>query len=135
MEKIVAILVSLLAGLPLKSFNQVHVNSQFFSSVWWRTFYTFNDAVRNLEYRTQTTECPTVCSPLQVVVNAKGKRRLVLDLRYVNHYLCQSKFKYEGLYLGFVYTTATTFSSKRASFFVMDLQRVYIEMLKQKQMN
>ena len=102
---------------PLKSFNQVHVNSQFFSSVWWRTFYTFNDAVRNLEYRTQTTECPTVCSPLQVVVNAKGKRRPVLDLRYVNHYLCQSKFKYEGLYLGFVYTTVTTFSSKRASFF------------------
>ena len=77
----------------------------------------FNDAVRYLQYRTQTTECPTVCSPLQVVVNAKGKRRLVLDLRYVNHYLCQSKFKYEGLYLGFVYTTVTTFSSKRASFF------------------
>ena len=88
-----------------------------FSSVWWCTFYTFNDAVRYLKYRTQTTECPTVCSPLQVVVNAKGKRRPVLDLRYVNHYLCQSKFKYEGLYLGFVYTTVTTFSSKRASFF------------------
>ena len=47
----------------------------------------------------QTTVCPTVCSPLQVVVNAKGKRRLVLDLRYVNQYLCQSKFKYEGLNL------------------------------------
>ena len=28
--------------------------------------------------------CPTVCSPLQVVVNAKGKLRLVIDLRYFN---------------------------------------------------
>ena len=30
---------------------------------------------------------PVVCSPLQVVVNVKGKRRLVIDLRYVNQYL------------------------------------------------
>ena len=43
--------------------------------------------------------CPTVCSPLQVVVNAKGKRWLVIDLRYVNQYLQLSKFKYEGLNL------------------------------------
>ena len=43
--------------------------------------------------------CPTVCSPLQVVVNAKGKRRLVIDLQYINQYLQLSKFKYEGLNL------------------------------------
>ena len=42
-------------------------------------------------------ECPLVCSPLQVVTNAKGKRRLVIDLRYINQYLHQCKFKYEGL--------------------------------------
>ena len=42
---------------------------------------------------------PVVCSPLQVVVNVKGKRRLVIDLRYVNQYLRLIKFKYEGLNL------------------------------------
>lgn len=42
-------------------------------------------------------ECPLVCSPLQVVTNAKGKQRLVIDLRYINQYLHQCKFKYEGL--------------------------------------
>jgi hypothetical protein len=42
---------------------------------------------------------PVVFSPLQVVVNAKGKRRLVIDLRYVSQYLHLTKFKYEGLNL------------------------------------
>ena len=45
----------------------------------------------------ECVECPLVCSPLQVVSNAKGKRRLVIDLRYINQYLHQCKFKYEGL--------------------------------------
>ena len=44
-----------------------------------------------------STECPAVCSPLSVVRNAKGKLRLVLDLRYVNQFLPKQKFKYEGL--------------------------------------
>lgn len=42
--------------------------------------------------------CPIVCSPLSVVTNASGKR-LVLDLRYVNQFLPDCKFKYEGLEL------------------------------------
>ena len=42
-------------------------------------------------------DCPTVCSPLQVVSSARGKRRLVIDLRYVNQFLWKDKFKYEGL--------------------------------------
>ena len=45
----------------------------------------------------ECTSCPTVCSPLLVVENAKGKLRLVIDLRYVNQFLIQCKFKYEGL--------------------------------------
>ena len=45
----------------------------------------------------ECNECPLVCSPLQVVSNAKGKQRLVIDLRYVNQYLVHYKFKYEGL--------------------------------------
>ena len=32
----------------------------------------------------ECNECPLVCSPLQVVTNAKGKQRLVIDLHYVN---------------------------------------------------
>ena len=44
-------------------------------------------------------ECPTVCSPLSVVENSKGKLRLVIDLRYVNQFLLKQKFKYEGLSL------------------------------------
>ena len=44
-------------------------------------------------------ECPTVCSPLLVVQNAKGKNRLVIDLRAVNLCLPKRKFKYEGLNL------------------------------------
>ena len=43
--------------------------------------------------------CPTVCSPLSVVCNSKGKKRLVLDLRGVNEFLPKQKFKYEGLNL------------------------------------
>ena len=42
-------------------------------------------------------DCPTVCIPLQVVSSARGKRRLVIDLRYVNQFLWKDKFKYEGL--------------------------------------
>ena len=45
----------------------------------------------------QCSECPSVCSPLSVVINARGKKRLVLDLRYVNQFILMSKFKYEGL--------------------------------------
>ena len=40
-----------------------------------------------------------VCSPLLVVKNATGKRRLVIDLRVVNQCLPKRKFKYEGLNL------------------------------------
>ena len=45
----------------------------------------------------QCPKCPVVCSPLSVVVNAHGKKRLVLDLRYVNQFILLTKFKYEGL--------------------------------------
>ena len=34
----------------------------------------------------QSLRPPVVCSPLQVAFNAKGKRRLVIDLRYVNQH-------------------------------------------------
>ena len=40
---------------------------------------------------------PAVCSPLSVVVNGVGKKRLVVNLRHVNRYLTVQKFKYEDL--------------------------------------
>ena len=41
--------------------------------------------------------CLVICSPLSVVTNARGEQRLVLDLRYLNQFLPDRKFKYEGL--------------------------------------
>ena len=40
-----------------------------------------------------------MCNPLSVVYNTPGKQRLVLDLRYVNQFLPDRKFKYKGLEL------------------------------------
>ena len=42
---------------------------------------------------------PHICSPLSVVKNSSGKKRLVIDLRYLNGYLLKEKFKYEDLRL------------------------------------
>jgi hypothetical protein len=47
----------------------------------------------------ECSSCPIVCSPLSVVTKASGKQRLVLDLRYINQFLTDRKFKYEGLEL------------------------------------
>ena len=38
-----------------------------------------------------------VCSPLSVVVGSTGKKCLVINLRYLNQYLIQKKFKYEDI--------------------------------------
>ena len=40
---------------------------------------------------------PHICSPLSVVENSSGKLRLVVNLRYLNKYLWNQKFKYEDL--------------------------------------
>ena len=66
-----------------------------------------------------STECPAVCSPLSVVRNAKGKLRLVLDLRYVNQFLPKQKFKYEGLDL------VVQMFEKEDYFFTFDLKSGY----------
>ena len=47
----------------------------------------------------ECTSCPIFCSPLSVVTTTSGKQRLVLDLRYINQFLPDQKFKYEGLEL------------------------------------
>ena len=40
---------------------------------------------------------PHICSPLSVVTNTEGKKRLVVNLRFLNQYLLKEKFKYEDL--------------------------------------
>ena len=42
-------------------------------------------------------EVPHVCSPLSVITNQSGKKRLVVNLRHVNRSLWKQKFKYEDL--------------------------------------
>ena len=48
-------------------------------------------------YVKRVEQKPTVCSPLSVVVNGVGKKRLVVNLKHVNRYLTVQKFKYEDL--------------------------------------
>ena len=42
-------------------------------------------------------EPPLVCSPLSVVENSVGKKRLVINLRHLNRFLWKQKFKYKDL--------------------------------------
>ena len=67
----------------------------------------------------QSNERPWVCSPLSVVENVNGKLRLVLDLRYVNQFLPEQKFKYEGLNL------VPQMFEKGDHFFTFDLKSGY----------
>ena len=46
-------------------------------------------------------EIPHICSPLSVVTNSAGKKRLVIDLRYLNQHLLKEKFKYEDFLFSF----------------------------------
>ena len=43
------------------------------------------------------TSRPHISSPLSVVTNREGKKRLVLNLRYLNNFLLKERFKYEDI--------------------------------------
>ena len=45
----------------------------------------------------QVETMPYICSPLSVVVGTSGKKRLVINLRYLNQFLRKDQFKYEDL--------------------------------------
>ena len=45
----------------------------------------------------KTHALPHICSPLLVVKNSSGKKRLVINLHFLNQYLQKLKFKYEDL--------------------------------------
>ena len=46
---------------------------------------------------------PHICSPLLVVENSSGKKRLVINLKYLNLYLWKDKFKYEDMRAAMMY--------------------------------
>ena len=84
------------------------------------TFVT--DSVRELlaSQRIKAVQAlPHVCSPLLVVVNESGKKRLVINLRFLNQYLLRQKFKYEDL------RTALDLLSQEDFLFKFDLKSGY----------
>ena len=56
------------------------------------------DAITKLRIKNLIIESdspPFVVNPLSVAVQSSGKLRLILDLRYINQYLCKDKIKFE----------------------------------------
>lgn len=62
---------------------------------------------------------PHICSPLLVVVNSVSKKRLVINLKFLNQYLLKQKFKYEDL------RTALDMLTKDDFLFKFDLKSGY----------
>ena len=62
---------------------------------------------------------PRVVNPLSVSVQANGKKRLILDLRYVNNFLHKMHVKYED------WKTAKSYFARGAYMFFFDLKSVY----------
>ena len=65
-----------------------------------------NEAVADLLHSQcirQVAVRPHVCSPLMVVESSSGKKRLVINLKYLNMYLWKDKFKYEDMRTALLY--------------------------------
>ena len=62
---------------------------------------------------------PHVCSPLMVVESSSGKKRLIIDLKYLNLYLWKDKFKYKDI------RTALTYCEKNNFMVTFDLKLGY----------
>ena len=67
----------------------------------------------------ETNVPPRVVNPLSVSVQANGKKRLILDLRYVNKFLRKMHVKYED------WKTAMSYFSRGAYMFSFDLKSRY----------
>ena len=65
------------------------------------------------------TEVPHICSPLSVVANRAGTKRLVLNLHFLNQFLLKDKFKYENIRLAMLIFQRDDFM------FSFDLKSVY----------
>ena len=84
--------------LPLKSeptpFVQKNKNSAMHNSKFVQEFIAELLVAGCIK---EVPDTPYVCSPLSVVENSLGKRRLVINLRHLNCFLWKQKFKYEDL--------------------------------------
>ena len=56
--------------------------------------------------------CLYVINPLSVSVQSCGKRRLILDLRYINHHVFKQKFKFEDWRVGLDYFEKGSYFTK-----------------------
>ena len=99
--------------LPLQYLPDPYSQSNHTSALSHHSFVTeavsqllMNRCVRKVD------EKPYVCSPLSVVQNAEGKLHLVLNLRYLNQFLTQVKFKYEDLRVALLMFTREDFLFK-----------------------
>ena len=64
-------------------------------------------------------EAQFVCSPLSVVENSVGKKRLVINLRHLNRFLWKQRFRYEDI------KVAMTLFEKGDYLFSFDLKAGY----------
>ena len=67
----------------------------------------------------EVSQLPHVISPLSVLVQSSGKKRLILDLRYANRYLEKQKIKYED------WKVASSYFQKSAFIISFDLKSGY----------
>ena len=84
--------------LPLKSMPDSHALKNQSSAEVHADFV--QDSIEELlsaKCVKQLSDKPYICSPLSVVQNSIGKKRLVINLRYLNRHLWKQRFKYEDL--------------------------------------
>ncbi len=64
------------------------------------------DAINDLVSKELIVECdqiPDIVNPLSVSVQSSGKKRLILDLRYINHHVWKQKTKFEDFNVALQY--------------------------------
>ena len=84
--------------LPLKSMPDAYVQKNQLSAEVHADFVQDSiDELLATKCVTLLSDRPYICSPLSVVQNSMGKKRLVINLRYLNRHLWKQKFKYEDL--------------------------------------
>ena len=63
---------------------------------------------------------PHVVNPLSVSIQSSGKKRLILDLRHVNHFIWKQKFRCED------WRVSLSYVNKGDYLFSFDLKSVWI---------
>ncbi len=80
------------------------------------------DAVNDLLSKgliVESTVIPDIVNPLSVSIQSSGKKRLILDLRYVNYHVWKEKIKFED------WSVATQYFRKDTFMFSFDLKSGY----------